>query len=192
MSVGITVRRPWTNPAALFLVGPGGVGKSTLGAVLAPALGRAFIDLDSEFTARIGPIGDFIRGRGYPRYAAENSALAQALVQAATEPLVFVASSGFLASDASPDLLTANLALVRAGYAITLSPAEDIEAAAAIVVERQLGRGFGLEREREGRIFRTRFGAYWNLADMTVVASGPPGDTASAIAARLAQAQTVT
>ena len=36
------------------LVGPGGAGKTTIGAVLAEAIGCGFVDLDAEFRARIG------------------------------------------------------------------------------------------------------------------------------------------
>ncbi|MEX0555857.1 shikimate kinase [Klebsiella grimontii] len=37
----------------LFLIGPGGVGKSTVGALLAQAMNYRFIDLDSEFCEQL-------------------------------------------------------------------------------------------------------------------------------------------
>ena len=38
------------------LVGPGGSGKTTVGSALARRLQVPFVDLDAEFTARIGDI----------------------------------------------------------------------------------------------------------------------------------------
>lgn len=43
-----------TLPARLFLVGPMGAGKTTVGRRLATLLGREFIDVDSEIEARAG------------------------------------------------------------------------------------------------------------------------------------------
>ncbi|UXN74019.1 hypothetical protein N8D56_01395 [Devosia sp. A8/3-2] len=41
--------------------------------------------------------------------------------------------------------------MIRTGYGITLLPSLDIDHATALVVERQLKRGFGLERESRNR-----------------------------------------
>jgi shikimate kinase len=54
------------------LVGPGGAGKSTIGALLADRLGLAFLDLDRHLAARIGDIGEYIKRHGYHVYAREN------------------------------------------------------------------------------------------------------------------------
>lgn len=37
----------------IFLIGPGGVGKTTCGAILANSLGYNFIDLDTEFASEL-------------------------------------------------------------------------------------------------------------------------------------------
>ena len=57
----IDIRRPWRAGETIFLLGPGGVGKSTLGRVLAGRLNWPLIDLDLEFCERIAEIGRFIR-----------------------------------------------------------------------------------------------------------------------------------
>ena len=60
----------------LFLLGPGGVGKSTLGAAMARQSGWPLLDLDLQFCDRIQDITDFIAANGYPAYRAANLAMA--------------------------------------------------------------------------------------------------------------------
>ena len=49
----------------IFLIGPGGVGKTTLGPGLAAKPGFGLIGLDQEYCDRIEGIGTFINTRGY-------------------------------------------------------------------------------------------------------------------------------
>src|SRR5205823_11674200 len=57
---------------SITLIGPGGAGKTTVGALLAARLGIAFIDLDRRFAARAGDISEYITRFGYAAYAREN------------------------------------------------------------------------------------------------------------------------
>lgn len=179
------IRRPRAEGESLFLVGPGGVGKSTLGRELSRRLAWPLIDLDLEFCARLEVIGPFIAQHGYARYREANLALAEQLVAETWAPLVFVASSGFLAGPAGSTDHSASRRLVQSGFAITLLPSLDIDTATGIVVKRQLGRGFGLERESEVRKFRERFGIYRNEGAMLVVSVAPPEVVAEAVLAQL-------
>jgi shikimate kinase len=54
------------------LIGPGGAGKSTTGALLAERLGVPFIDLDERFGATVGDISEYIDTHGYSAYAPRN------------------------------------------------------------------------------------------------------------------------
>ena len=65
----------------LFLIGPGGVGKSTVGALLAQAMSYRFIDLDSEFCEQVLNIRQYIQRNGYERYVRENAALCSRLTE---------------------------------------------------------------------------------------------------------------
>jgi len=50
---------------SVTLVGPGGAGKTTIGALLAERLRIAFVDLDRRFEARAGDISEYIDRFGY-------------------------------------------------------------------------------------------------------------------------------
>ena len=78
---------------AIFLIGPGGAGKTTAGALLAKRLGRPFIDLDHRFAEQHGDISRFVDQYGYGVYARANVDLYASLSREGFEqPLNVVAS----------------------------------------------------------------------------------------------------
>lgn len=179
----VTATRPWQSGETLFLLGPGGVGKSTLGRALASQLGWPLVDLDLVFCDRIAVIGDYIAAKGYAAYRAANLALAQALVAEGMTPQVFVTPSGFLAAAPETQDHQQAQALVASGYGLVLLPSLDIEMACRIVVARQLTRGFGFEASSEREKFRTRFPLYRAAGDALVVSTAPPDTIAAAVIA---------
>jgi shikimate kinase len=174
------IRRRWQSGERLMLIGPGGVGKSTLGRALAAALGWPLIDLDLEFCERIAVIGPFIAAHGYERYRAENLALAEHLVSEAAPSTIFVTSSGFLVAEPGTEDRRRADRLVAGGYGITLLPSLQVDLATSVVVERQLMRGFGFERRSEGRKFRERFAIYRETGDMLIASTASPARIAAA------------
>ena len=106
----------------LFLIGPGGVGKSTVGALLAQAMNYRFIDLDSEFCEQLLNIRQYIQRNGYECYVRDNAALcSRLLAENPHKKRVVVLSSGFLATDVCPEIVAVNRQLVRqSGYSILL------------------------------------------------------------------------
>ena len=184
-AIQIEIRRPWRQGEMLVLLGPGGVGKSTLGRSLAGTLAWPMIDLDIEFCDRIEVIGTFIGTHGYKRYRAENLALAERLIDEAPPSTIFVTSSGFLAAAPGTDDRRRAGRLVATGYGVTLLPALDIGVATSIVVERQLTRGFGFERQSEEQKFRERFTIYRETGDMLVSSVAAPARIAAAVVASL-------
>jgi shikimate kinase len=78
------------------LIGPGGAGKSTIGALLAERLDVPFVDLDRHFAARIGDISEYIGRHGYDTYARENVEAYCSLFRGDTRPDVVALSSGFM------------------------------------------------------------------------------------------------
>lgn len=82
------------------LTGPGGAGKSTVGAALAARLACPFLDLDREFERRNGDIDVFIAEHGYTAYARAN---VEAYIAIALDrpTCVLALSSGFLVYPAS-------------------------------------------------------------------------------------------
>lgn len=184
-AVHLEIGRPWRAEESLILLGPGGVGKSTLGAALAKRLGWHLIDLDQLFCFAIGMIGTVIAEKGYEHYRAENLALAERCMEGLDQPVVLVSSSGFLAGpEGSDDLRRARL-LVRRFYGLTLLPSLDLEEATDIVVARQVGRGFGFEKAAEDVKFRQRLQIYRQAGDALVVSVADPAIIAQKVVAAL-------
>ena len=181
----VETKRPRAAHENIFLLGPGGVGKSTLGVELAHQSGWLLIDLDLEFCDRVAVIGPFIASHGYEAYRFENLRLATRLVATLTQPTLFVTSSGFLAAPSTSDDHRGALALVRSGYSITVLPSLDLDEATEIVVTRQLTRGFGFDREDQTRKFQHRFGIYRDKGDMLVASMAPAAEISDAVIAAL-------
>jgi hypothetical protein len=78
------------------LIGPGGAGKSTIGALLAERLDVAFLDLDRHFAGRVGDISEYIGRHGYDAYARENVEAYCSLFRGGIRPDVVALSSGFM------------------------------------------------------------------------------------------------
>ena len=78
------------------LVGPGGAGKSTIGALLAERLNVPFLDLDRHLAGRAGDISEYINRHGYDAYARENVEAYCSLFPGGIRPDVLALSSGFM------------------------------------------------------------------------------------------------
>ncbi|MDB5527931.1 MAG: putative Shikimate kinase [Devosia sp.] len=178
-------RREWSDAAVLFLLGPGGAGKSTLGKALSAHLGWPLIDLDLAFCEQIDIIGPFIARHGYERYRAQNLQLAERLVASAPRPAVFVTSSGFLAADQQSNDYRNAKALIATGYTVTVLPSLDVEQATQIVVARLLVRGFGFTHATEEPKFRTRFAIYKDEGDAQLIGVAPAPEMAAMLAREL-------
>ncbi len=172
--------------ARIFIIGPGGVGKTTAGVELTRLLDCAFVDLDQQFVARVGHIDAVIRGQGYGRYVELNAELFATLAEELPETCVVPLSSGFLARETPPDLLAANKARVKAtGTSIRLLPCEDLGAASRIVVARQMDRGLGLDEGREAAKFPRRFADYLDQGDIRIFSAAAPAQIAAEMARAL-------
>ena len=71
-----TIREESEN---IILVGMPGVGKTTVGKELARVTGRPFYDIDTELTAEIGIISEFIEKHGEKEFRAAESAMIERL-----------------------------------------------------------------------------------------------------------------
>lgn len=144
------------------LIGPGGAGKSTTGALLADRLALDFIDLDRLLTARIGDISEFIDRRGYDAYARENVEEYRSLVGGDISDTVVALSSGFMtyAPAIHPDYGRIRRDIEESPDTFVLLPSLDLEACVAETVRRQTARPFGRSHAREEAVIRTRFDAY--------------------------------
>jgi len=163
----------------IFLIGPGGVGKTTCGRLLADLLGYNFIDLDEEYINKLGNIDDYINEQGYERYCLVNSRLFYETLEKIQPDCVFALSSGFFTYDRSEDLAEEHIKTVREqGVSILLLPSDSLEISADIVVKRQLERGLGYNEETERNKFILRYPKYKELGDIKIFSTDSPAEIA--------------
>lgn len=95
---------------AVALVGMRGAGKSTLGRALAEHLGSRFVDADSVFEARNGPIAAFVERHGWPAFRHEEAVV---LAEALSPGRVIATGGGVVETGSSLELLRANSVVVH-------------------------------------------------------------------------------
>ena len=169
----------------IFIIGPGGVGKTTCGRLFANKISFCFIDLDAEFTDRIGHIGDYIEAKGYLNYCRENSKLFYELLREQNTDTVFALSSGFLVHGEVDSELKKHVDSIRdLGLSILLLPSESLEETEEIVVTRQLARGFNCSEDRERQKIKERFHRYVQHGDIKIFSTNSPESIAETIRQR--------
>ena len=144
------------------LVGPGGAGKSTIGALLAERLDVAFLDLDRHFAGRVGDISEYIGRHGYEAYARENVETYCSLCRGETCPEVVALSSGFMtyAHDIHLEYWRVRRELEQHPHTFVLLPSLVRDVCVAETVRRQIARPFGRSSAKEEAVIRARFETY--------------------------------
>jgi shikimate kinase len=160
---------------AITLIGPGGAGKSTVGALLAARLAMPFVDLDRRFERDAGGISEYIERHGYHAYAARNVATYRAFVEEGAW-CVAALSSGFMTypADVHPEYARLRLAIARRPTTFVLIPSLDPERCVAETVRRQRERSFARAAAREAAVIRERLPVYTALQTRTIETARPP------------------
>lgn len=159
----------------IFIIGPGGVGKSTAGKILAEKLGVAYIDVDREFERKFQNIQKYIKMHGYKKYCYQDSKLFYELLHTARNTVIFVLPSGFLVHEGY-DTLTAKhkAALKHNGISVLLLPSKSLEESTKIVVQRELTRRPYLHADFERKKFISRYGKYKELGNIQIFSHDTP------------------
>lgn len=155
----------------LVLVGEMGVGKTTLGRLLADSLGRPFLDSDEVLEDELGMTGsDFARLRGVPALHGEELRLFLEMVR--TEPPAVIASAASIIEEPSARQAMAGCIVVW------------VEA--SLEVARQRMKEHGHRRRADAvelrRLKEARRSLYESVADIEVSTDvGSPDETADRI-----------
>jgi shikimate kinase len=175
----------------IHLIGPGGAGKTTVGAALAERLGVRFVDLDAEFGFRHGDISAYLDTHGYAAYAACNVGVFSDLCSGPDRPEIAALSSGFMtyADDVHPDYPVWRQRLAASPLSFVLLPSLQLEACVKETVRRQLGRSFARSAEREEQVIRARFPVYAGLPGSKLETMQPIEAVVSEILSTLAGRQ---
>jgi shikimate kinase len=149
----------------VYLIGPGGAGKTTTGRALADRLDVPFVDVDAEFVARRGDVSVYLGRHGYEAYAAQSASLHAALTSVADPFRIVALSSGFMTypQDVHPSYRSLSEQIASSPSTFVLLPTLDLEACVAETVRRQLTRSFSRSPEREEHVIRARFPIYASL-----------------------------
>jgi shikimate kinase len=163
-------------PKHLDLVGYRGTGKTTVGRLLAAAVGRPFVDLDERIETAAGmTIADIFAAEGEPGFRDRESA---ALRAASAEPPAVIATGGGIV------LRPENRAVIReTGWVAWLTaPAEDlwarIQADAATASRRPKLAGGG--RDEVTKLLAVREPLYREVADLRMETAGLSPDAVAA------------
>ena len=169
------------------LIGPGGAGKSTAGAVLARLLALPFLDLDRSFAEVHGDIDRFIASHGYLAYARENVEIYRSLIHNQHDGILAL-SSGFMTYSPAmhPHYADLRRDIEQSTTTFVLLPSLDLETCVAEIVRRQLGRPFSRRTaSREEGVIRDRFDTYLSLSAHKIETMRLPAEVAAEILARL-------
>jgi shikimate kinase len=130
-----------TRTCWITLVGPGGAGKTAVGALIAERLGIVFADLDRRFSDQAGDISDFINRFGYDAYARENVEMFRSMLSERRQRGVVALSSGFLTyrERIHPEYARLRRDIERSPTTFVLIPSLDCDICIAETVRRQLG-----------------------------------------------------
>jgi shikimate kinase len=161
----------------IYLIGPGGAGKTTTAKALARRVGIRCVDLDAEFAAHHGDISAYLNTHGYDAYARENVGLFGVLAGEPSAAGVIALSSGFMTyrDDIHPEYATWRRQLASSASGFVLLPSLDLETCVAETVRRQLGRQFARTAAHEEQVIRARFPIYAALAVPKVETMRPLG-----------------
>ena len=176
-----------TRTVAVTLIGPGGAGKSTVGALLAERLGIAFVDLDRCFSTRAGDISAYIDRNGYDAYARENVETYLVLSHGGSAPQVVAMSSGFMTypTHIHPAYPGLRREIGESPSTFVLLPSLDLGTCVAETVRRQLGRPFTRTADREAAVIRERFALYAGLGARKVETMRSPAAVVDELLAAL-------
>ena len=151
---------------SITLIGPGGAGKTTVGALLAERLRIAFVDLDYLFADRAADISEYITRFGYAAYARKNVQTYGSLADDQQQAYVVAVSSGFMTypRNIHPEYPRLRQAVAQSPTTFVLIPSVDRELCVAETVRRQLTRPFARPSAREEAVIRHRFPIYVGLS----------------------------
>jgi shikimate kinase len=179
---------PSANITLIRLVGPGGAGKSTVGAALAERLGITFVDLDRQFRAAAGGISEYIDSRGYEAYAERNVEVYCDLMREAGRRGVLALSSGFLTYPLAihPQYGQCREEIATSPATFVLLPSLERETCVAEIVRRQMTRPFIRSAAKEEAVIRERFEIYVAIPVRKVETMRPVGEVCDELVVALA------
>jgi shikimate kinase len=167
-----------TKPSIYLLIGPGGVGKSSIGAQIKKIGGIQVVDLDEEFILRFGSIASFGESKGWKNFFERESSLFRELfdgcISSGLRSLI-VTGAGTLFHP-HPRLTREskkNFDYVRGRcFLICVLPSTDLVRGAAQSVDRQYyQRGYQINEKNKLDMFEKQAAFALEVADYIVLSN---------------------
>ena len=164
----------------IYLIGPGGAGKTTTAHLLASQLGYDCFDLDQYFIETIGDISTFIDQFGYDCYAQKNIECYLALMNRThynATALIIACSSGFMTyrEDIHTDYIKIKNHILQHPLTFVLLPSICFEDCVQEIVERQMRRSYlKVSPDKEREKIMQRFDIYAQLPCKIILTNVEP------------------
>ena len=171
----------------IFLIGPGSVGKSTIGVLLAKKLNWEFVDVDQYFRREIDLIPKYVKQYSYQAYCRRNSTLLDNLIERFPSRAVFATPGGLLACEGDPNTADKNAKLIDSGVSVLLLPSQVASDSVDLIASRQIDR-FSLEmskEEEEREMYIARHALYSKFGKIKIIGLYSPDETVDLILSRL-------
>jgi shikimate kinase len=156
-----------------LLVGPGGVGKSTIARLVADMVGGVFVDADTEFRKRFGEVGEYTAHYGRDAYYARQAEVVFELLsewRVRRELWLCALPASNLAHSGHAEITKRNRARIVGKYPIVcVLASEDPELGAEICIQRQQNREYAVDESRVRRLYLFQEKIYRSIADLVVV-----------------------
>ncbi|MCU4413832.1 hypothetical protein KTH71_07230 [Acinetobacter sp. WU_MDCI_Axc73] len=164
----------------IYLIGPGGAGKTTTAKLLALQLGYDGFDLDQYFMQNVGDISAFIDQFGYKQYAQKNIECYLALshrIEGNIKSSIIVCSSGFMTypEDVHINYMEIKQQILHYPFTFVLLPSLCFETCVQEIVTRQMKRPYlKTSPDKERDKITQRFYSYSQLACKIILTDVQP------------------
>ena len=162
----------WVNEMKtkkIILIGPGSIGKTTIGKKLAERLNLKCYDFDSIVEEKLGNLDEYLSQFGADKYREEEHEILVEFLKSMSNKFVMSVGGGTVASQLK-DVSSKNVDLLKTiGKLIYLCGSENDSRAIDILRQREESRGGNQSEEETLKLYKLRTPIYENIFDVKII-----------------------